>query len=284
MRPPLHAFAWQPRTLMAQHLFSTDIPNRVTEAVPSRRAASLADRLVKHFLVREDVLPNPASAMAFPSRPTQLSLPLGDQGPGNEALALPSLFRDARRIGPVLSYEQASLDQIIPNTTSPPGAPQDRLMQPGSIGLILHDGTSGALAFDWMHWGEAAEAGHADASTRLEPTLSLTELRKNGRAARKLAKRRCIIPLIRYSVPVRDGDVWAHRWISPSHGQVACAAGIWVAERGERPRFSVVTSDMEPLRHGEPGGPLLLAESELLTWLRAPLRDVLARIGRSGAP
>jgi putative SOS response-associated peptidase YedK len=247
---------------------------------PLRQPASLADRLVKRFLVREEISPAATRDSAFPPRPTQLVLPLGSQSDGDGG-TLPSLFRDMRRIGSVLGYEQAALDQIVPDATMPPDAPQDRLMRPGNLGLILHEGANRALAFDWMHWSQAEKADPADARSPLRPTLALSDLAKGGRAARKLAKRRCVVPLVRYSVPVRDGDVWSHRWITPAAGQMVCAAGIWLADRSESPRFTLVTGDGGLTADSEvSAGPLLLAETELLTWLRAPLKDALAGLGR----
>jgi putative SOS response-associated peptidase YedK len=105
----------------------------------------------------------------------------------------------------------------------------------------------------------------------------LSDLAKGGRTARKLAKRRCVVPLVRYSIPVRDGDVWSHRWITPASGQMVCAAGIWLADRSESPRFALVTGGAES---EVAAGPLLLAETDLLTWLRAPLKAALSGLGR----
>jgi putative SOS response-associated peptidase YedK len=245
-----------------------------------RQPASLADRLVKRFLVREETSPTVTGASAFPPRPTQLALPLNSRSDA-EGGTLPSLFRDMRRIGSVLGYEQASLDQVVPDTTMPSDAPQDRLMRPGNLGLILHEGANGTLAFDWMHWSQAEKADPADDRSPLRPTLALSDLAKGGRTARKLAKRRCVVPLVRYSIPVRDGDVWSHRWITPASGQMVCAAGIWLADRSESPRFALVTGDGGRSAESEvAAGPLLLAETDLLTWLRAPLKDALSGLGR----
>lgn|GEM_PF-2904012 len=238
------------------------------------QATSLTDRLVKRFLVREEAPRGTgAPAAAFPPRPTQLALPFGTPEREDAEQALPPLFGGTRRIASVLSYEQASLDQIIPDTATP-GAPHDRLMLPGGLGLILHEGANGTLAFDWMHWGETGDAKRPDARL-LEPTLSIGDLLKANRADRKLTKRRCIIPLTRYSMPVREGEVWAHRWISPGgDDRLSCAAGIWIGERGEHPCFAFVTGD------GPSDGPMLLAENELMVWLRTPLKDVLARLAQ----
>lgn len=237
------------------------------------RPVSLADRLTRRFLDKA----KPDETRAFPPRPTQLALPFGNETPGmpDPAIALPSLFREARRVEPVLSYEQARLDQIIPDISPAPGAPRDGLILPGGVGLVLHAGIGDELAFDWMQWGEAADPARERQGP--DATISLDDLGKGPRATRKLARRRCVIPLTRYSVPVRDGDVWSHLWVTPAPGHFACAAGVWTADGTKRARFAMVTET------GDPTGPLLLAESDLLTWLRAPLRDAIARITRRPA-
>jgi hypothetical protein len=209
-----------------------------------------------------------------PPRPTQLALPFGDQPRAD----LPSLFHEARRVEPVLSYEQASLDQIIPDTAAIPVSTRDRLILPGGAGLILYDGPKDALAFDWMEWGGKADPAGAGAS--LGATISLDDIVKGARATRKQAQRRCIIPLTRYSIPIREGDIWAHRWCVPMPGQVACAAGIWIADRRERPCFAMVIGEAGSGEDHD--GPVLLCETDLLTWLRAPLRDALSLLTRPG--
>jgi putative SOS response-associated peptidase YedK len=234
----------------------------------SPRAHSFSERL-KRRLFDKGRAP---SAQSVAPAPTQLALPLGDEGEGG-AFDAPSLFRAARRIEPVLSYEQPRIDEVIPDAQATAGAPRDRLVLPGGSGLVLYEGAGGTLAFDWMQWGEKAEP-HSMRPI-VDATIGVTDLLRGGRMHRKLAKRRCVIPLTRYSVPVRDGEIWSHLWVSVTGGGVACAAGIWVAEQGESARFAMVT--------GGPGvdpGPLLLPEDDLLLWLRAPLKDALGRLAR----
>ncbi len=197
-------------------------------------------------------------------------------GASGASIALPSLFHEARRVEPVLSYEQAQFDQIIPDTEPPSGVPREGLILPGGVGLVLFDATGDGLGFDWMQWGETADPSRSRQG--LDATVSVADLSNGTRSTRKLARQRCVIPLTRYSVPVRDGDVWSHLWVSPAPGQFACAAGIWVAEPGERARFAMVTGGTYPNR------PMLLSESDLLSWLRAPLKDAIARITRYVSP
>lgn len=260
---------------LIHHSPDTECPATATDD----REASLADKLLMRLLVRPRPPVDARASMSFPPRPTQLPLPLGKGEQGEDGTPLPSLFRAARRVGSVLSYEQASLDQIVPDTMHLPGTPRDRLMLPGGIGLVLRDGATGSLALDWMQWGETADTALPPARARCEATLGLSELRKAGRSERKRARRRCVVPLSRYSVPVRTGDMWAHRWVAPAGGQVACAAGIWIAERGATPCFSLVTESLDIGLGGETASPLLLTESDVLVWLRAPLKEALARIG-----
>lgn len=191
-------------------------------------------------------------------------------GGSDASISLPSLFREARRVEPVLSYEQARFDQIIPDAEPPSGVPREGLILPGGVGLVLFDDMGDGLAFDWMQWGETADP--ARARQGLDATVSVGELSNGARSTRKLARQRCVIPLTRYSVPVRDGDVWSHRWVSPVPGHYACAAGIWIADPDERARFAMVTGGTDP------NGPMLLLENDLLIWLRAPLKDAIARI------
>src|SRR5688572_30108498 len=114
----------------------------------------------------------------------------------NDAACTLPLFRKARRVEPVLSYEQARLDQIIPNAMPPSGSPRDGLILPGGIGLVLYESASEELAFDWMKWGETADP--AKARPCLDATVSVTELSQGARAVRKLTRQRCVIPLTRY--------------------------------------------------------------------------------------
>jgi len=125
-----------------------------------------------------------------------------------------------------------------------------------------------------MQWGEKAEPNSMRPT--VDATICVTDLLKGSRPMRKLARRRCVVPLTRYSVPVRDGDIWSHLWVSPTGGRVACAAGIWIADQGRKPRFAMVTGGPAL----DPGGPLLLPEDDLLLWLRAPLKDALGKIAR----
>lgn len=228
--------------------------------MPGRRAQSLAE----------------TSRNSLP-RPVQLALPLSNRPHGNDAFGLDDhalvaapLFREARRIEPVLSFERASLDQIVPDAEPPSSMPHDRLVLPGGTGLVLHEGVVGAMACDWMQWGRKSVASSKDASAdALRATIDTRDLRKGSRGAQRLA--RCIIPVMRYSVPVRDGAIWSHRWMAPAQGAVACIAGIWTAERGSGPTFAMVTG----FRAQDEGGPLILDEDELFLWLRAPLGDAL---------
>lgn len=251
-----------------------DQPPETESGAGVQRPVSLADRLTRRFFDKGHPPRQPDASMAFPPRPTQLALPFGDDRQ-DAAMALPSLFREARRVEPVLSYEQARIDQIIPDTLPPAGAPRNGLVLPGGVGLVLYEGAGDALAFDWMQWGEPCEA--ARARPGLDATVSAADLGKGARAIRKLARHRCIIPLTRYSVPIRDGDVWSHLWVSPAPGHFACAAGIWSAEHGERARFAMVTHG------GDPAGPMLLSERDLLVWLREPLKEAMARIARNAS-
>ncbi|MBT2189000.1 hypothetical protein [Sphingobium nicotianae] len=235
---------------------------------------SLADRLARRFLDKPRQVRQHATSSMFPPRPTQLALPFGNGAPNPRDAAMPltSLFREARRIEPVLSYERAPLDQLIPDTAPPPDAPCDALVLPGGIGLVLYDGAGGSLTFDWMQWGEAANP--VPVGQKVDATVCAMELVKGARAVRKLARHRCVVPLTRYSVPVRDRDVWSHLWMSPAPGHFACVAGVWAAAPGERARFALVMDG------GEPTAPLLLSERDLLIWLRSPIKDALARIAR----
>jgi len=144
----------------------------------------------------------------------------------------------------------------------------DGLVLPGGSGLVLYEAETGCMAFDWMQWSGKGHAG------QLGATIDAGALSKGGRPLRRLTGRRCVVPLMRYSVPVRDGALWSHRWIDPSNGPVACAAGVWNARRDGSSIFAMVTG----VAGQSPDGPLILTEDEVLLWLRAPLGDALAII------
>ncbi|WP_231848755.1 hypothetical protein [Sphingobium sp. SYK-6] len=247
---------------------ATDLDSPGSRAAP----ASLAGRLTKRLR------PPRASAQATSPllRPAQLPLPFGELLGADLAAAEPLLFRAARRIEPILSYEQARFDQIVPDATPPDSLPKDRLTLPGGMGLVLYDGPEGVLAFDWMQWGKPDAAGSDEILT--DSTVRLSELGKSPRSLRRLAQRRCIVPLTRYSVPVRDGEMWTHRWVTPLSDHITCAAALWVADGRQKPRFSIVTEEDE-----SGTTPLLLSEGDLLNWLRAPAKALggMTRAGRT---
>jgi len=245
-------------------------PEPMTAMVPDRpaaRSASLTRRLIGHLLPGTP-RPAPANLTAHPlaRRPVQLALPLSDPSKadaGAQDLTAAPLFHAARAVEPVLSYEQASLERVVPGAALSSAPTQDPLTLPGGTGLILYEPHAGAMAFDWMQWGSRS-------ATPFGATVDAQALRQ-GRAGRRLAQRRCVVPLTRFSMPVRDGAVWSHRWIEPVPGAVICAAGIWSAERDADGVFAMVTRGSG----GAPEGPILLTENEVLLWLRAPLVEVL---------
>lgn len=246
---------------------------------PSPHGGSLADRLRRRF--RSGPRPSPAQPQsgAPAMRPTQLALPLDEpRGRERDPGAMPSLFREARRIEAVLSYEQPDLAQIVPDADPASDMKRDRLVLPGGSGLVLHDDPDGAMTYAWMQWGE--RPGDALPVTDIDPgaTLSLESLDKANRAVRKLAQRRCIVPMVRYSVPVLEGDIWSHRWIASATGQIVCVAGVWTVDRIRGPRFTILTGRADDMVR-----PMILPESELLPWLRAPLKQLLGRLGGRGA-
>jgi len=231
--------------------------------------ASLARRLMSHLL----------PGRSAPAR-TDLVASGSEEGGSHPALPLTShdepgvyatgpmadsLFPAARPIEPVLSYEQASPDQVVPGAASPT-ATHDRLILPGGIGLIIYEAHAGAMAFDWMRWGGGS-------ASPFGATIDVRALRRRG-AGRRLAGQRCAVPLTRFSVPVRNGSLWSHRWIEPVAGGITCAAGVWSLDRNAGSMFAMVTDDAGQMS----GGPLLLSESAILLWLRAPLDEALAAI------
>jgi len=241
--------------------------------VPAAPAASLSGRLLRRVVATARRPEQGADALHFAPRPVQLALPLSHDPEMARAGELPTLFQDSRRVEAVLSYEQASLDQIIPDTAPTPGAPSERLILPGGTGLALFEDQTGSLAFDWMRWGLHAGANDP-AGPAIGATIAGPALSSSARAMRRWARHRCIIPLTRYSLPMLQGGVWTHRWLSPAAGGVVCVAGIWAAGEGSGRRFAMVTGPVA----GEPNGvgPLLLAERDYFHWLRAPIKDALA--------
>jgi len=248
---------------------------------PDRPAASLKRRLIGHLLPgKSSPRLGTLTARSFAPRAVQFTLPLpgADEPDGapHAQIAGP-LFHETRTVEPVLSYEQASLEQVIPGATASPLPVQDHLLLPGGTGLILYEAHAGAMAYDWMRWGGRN-------ANPFGATVDIQNLCQSGRSQRRLARRRCVVPLTRFSIPVRDGAVWSHRWIEPAPGAIVCAAGLWSAEKDADGTFAMITA---------PGpahqGPLLLAEDDILLWLRAPLEDALAiadhvaRTSRTGA-
>ena len=251
---------------------------------PDHPAPSLKRRLIGQFLPGKiSSRPGSLTARSFAPRPVQFTLPLAGASEAEDAnpaqIATP-LFHETRTVEPVLSYEQASLEQVIPGATASPLPAQDRLLLPGSTGLILYEAHAGAMAFDWMRWG-------SQNATPFGATVDIQALCRNGRSQRRLARRRCVVPLTRFSIPIRDGAVWSHRWIEPAPGAIVCAAGLWSAEKDADGTFAMVTGAMVA-GSGQPHeGPLLLAEEEILLWLRAPLEEALAladQITRAASP
>lgn len=238
-----------------------------------RSASTLTLRLFGHFLPGKTPTPrSSASATPFPPRPAQLALPLPGRHEASIDVYDPTvepLFRETRAVEPVLSYEQASLQDIIPGAVPPPAMPKDRLILPGGSGLVLYEAPTGGMAFDWMQWS-------GKGAGQLAATIDAEALRKGGRSLRRLTRQRCVVPLARYSVPVRDGAVWSHRWIEPTSDTVACAAGVWSTEHDTGGSFAMVTGL-------ETEGPLILTEEEVLLWLRAPLHEALAFISERRA-
>lgn len=247
------------------------MPAMAPDRPAAPRSASLTRRLIGHLLPGGSrTAPAGLSAHPFARRPVQLALPLPDPSQAEareQDLSAAPLFHAARAVEPVLSYEQADLDRVVPGAALSSAPAQDPLILPGGTGLILYEAHAGAMAFDWMQWGSRG-AGPFGA------TVDVRALRQ-GRTGRRLARRRCVVPLTRFSVPVRDGAVWSHRWIEPAPGAVICAAGVWSAERDADGVFAMVTRGSA----GAPEGPLLLAEGEVLLWLRAPLDEALGAIG-----
>ncbi len=235
---------------------------------------SITERMFRRL--RASKHPQDDNGHIFPPKPVQLALPLlGGMDPASlddHPLSAAPLFREARRIEPVLSYERASLEQIMPGAEQASDMPHDRLILPGGTGLVLHVNKAGAMACDWMQWGrKGAEPWKEDGSENPGATIDAQDLRKG---ARRVTRHRCIVPLTRYSVPVRDGAIWSHRWIASADGPIACIAGVYTAERGTGATFAMVTG----FRAQDEGGPLILSEDELTLWLRAPLGDALTII------
>lgn len=246
------------------------------------RSRSMTERMVERLMPgKRPPVPDAGQQRQILPRPVQLALPLrngADAQGEEEAFPATPLFREARRIEPVLSYEQARLEQIVPGAEPAQDRNHDRLVLPGGAALVLYEGNVGAMAFDWMRWGRKhGESSHMADTEHPGATIGLAELRKGGRLARRLMKRRCIIPLTRYSIPVREDRTWSHRWIAPAQDTVLCAAGVWDAEGGSSNIFTMVTDTDE----ADAGGPLLLSESDLLRWLRAPLAEALTIIAGS---
>jgi putative SOS response-associated peptidase YedK len=247
----------------------------------------MAGRMFKRLLASKSEPAQPSTNKTVLPKPVQLALPLLGGADaldaaqlGEHALSAAPLFREARRVEPVLSYERASLEQIVPNSDPAPDTPHDRLILPGGTGLVLYEDKASVMAFAWMQWGrKSVELWKDGGGDSLGATVDAQELRKTGRAARRLTRHRCIIPLTRYSVPVHDEAMWSHKWISPANGPVVCVAGVWTAERGAENRFAMVTG----LGDQDADGPLILAEDELLLWLRAPLADALAALAERHA-
>src|SRR5690606_21163668 len=125
-----------------------------------RSASAMTRRLFSHLLP-ENARPGQIDEAtgAFPPLPVQLALPLPGRSkaaPIAPDLAAEPLFREVRAIEPVLSYKQASLQDIIPGAVMPPAMPHnpsaDDLVLPGGSGLVLYEAQAGSMAFDWMQW------------------------------------------------------------------------------------------------------------------------------------
>src|SRR5690606_30121800 len=129
--------------------------------------------------------------------PVQLALPLSDPSKADadeQDLTAAPLFHAARAVEPVLSYEQASLERVVPGAALSSAPAQDPLTLPGGTGLILYEAHTGAMAFDWMQWGNRG-------ANPFGATVDAGALRQ-GRTGRRLARQRCVVPLTRFSVPV----------------------------------------------------------------------------------